>query len=204
MIDTIRLATAADAAQVQAIYAPVVRDTPISFEAEPPGVDEMRRRIVTNLEHERPWLVAELDGMVAGYVYASQHRERAAYRWCADVSVYVHESARRRSVGRALYTSLFAVLALQGFHNLYAGATLPNPASVALHESLGFRPVGVYHSTGYKLGAWHDVIWWERELGARPVDPLPTLSLDAAQQHPDWAAALAAGILLIRPGTLHR
>ncbi|MGH7445077.1 MAG: GNAT family N-acetyltransferase [Longimicrobiales bacterium] len=145
----IRLAGAADAAQIHAIYAPVVRDTVVSFELEPPGVDVIAARVRATLDAGFPWLVAEGAGRILGYAYASRHRERAAYDWSTDVSVYVHEDARRRGVGRALYTSLFAVLTLQGYHNAYAGATLPNPASVALHEAVGFREIGIYWSVGY-------------------------------------------------------
>jgi L-amino acid N-acyltransferase YncA len=194
----IRLATPNDAEQVQGIYAPVVRETPISFEYEPPTVEEMRRRISTVADQERPWLVLDRGGTVLGYVYASRHHERAAYQWSTDVAVYVHADARRGGVGRGLYTSLFAILALQGFHNLYAGITLPNPGSVALHESMGFDPVGVYRRVGFKMGAWHDVGWWGRALGDRPGQPVPALELSEVQAKPGWNAALAAGEPLIR------
>ena len=160
---SIRLATAGDAAPIADIYAPNVTDAVISFEAEPPDAGEMRRRIAGTLERY-PWLVCERRGRVWGYAYAGAHGSRAAYRWSVDVSVYVHGEAHRAGVGRALYTSLFAALELQGFYNAYAGATLPNPASVGLHEAMGFRPVGVYRGTGYKMGAWHDVGWWHLPL----------------------------------------
>ena len=139
---SIRLATARDAAPVAAIYAPNVTETVISFESEPPDEASMRRRIEATLGRY-PWLVCERWGRVLGYAYAGAHGSRAAYRWSVDVSVYVHAEAHRTGVGRALYASLFAALRLQGFYNAYAGATLPNPASVGLHEAMGFRPVGV-------------------------------------------------------------
>jgi L-amino acid N-acyltransferase YncA len=148
MTTIIRLATPADAPGVQAIYAPVVHETAISFELEPPTVEEIRQRIVKTLERWL-WLVCERRGDILGYVYAGQHRTRPAYQWSVDVSAYVHASARRLGVGRALYHSLFSLLALQGFYQAYAGITLPNPASVRLHESLGFQPVGVYRAVGY-------------------------------------------------------
>ncbi|MBV8602965.1 MAG: N-acetyltransferase, partial [Candidatus Eremiobacteraeota bacterium] len=121
-----------------------------------------------------PWLVLE-DGGVAGYAYASRHRERAAYRWAADVSCYVAERARRRSIGKALYGALFELLSKQHYLRLYAGITLPNPASEALHRSVGFEPVGTYRSVGYKHGAWHDVRWYGLALGLRdvPLEPIP-------------------------------
>jgi phosphinothricin acetyltransferase len=172
MAPVIRLATEQDAAQIQAIYASIVRETAISFEFDPPTVEEMRQRIRKTLER-LPWLVYEDRGAILGYVYASPHRERAAYQWSVDVSVYVRADARRSGVGRALYTSLFRLLALQGYYNAYAGISLPNPASVSLHESLGFRPVGVFQAVGYKFGKWHDVGWWQLALQDRPASPKP-------------------------------
>src|SRR5579875_154873 len=153
-----------DAAACAAIYAPAVRDSAISFEEVPPGADEMAARIAA-LGAIRPWLVAERDGSVAGFAYGSLHRERAAYRWASDVSVYVAADQRRRGIGRALYVALLDRLAAQGLRMACAGIALPNPASVALHESLGFRPVGVYRNIGFKLGRWWDVGWWQLALG---------------------------------------
>ncbi len=176
---TIRVATSADAPQILEIYAPFCLATPISFETEAPSVEEMRTRIVKTLEFF-PWLVAEDAGRVLGYAYASRHRERAAYRWSADVSVYVREDARGKGVGRKLYTSLFAILRLQGIHRVLAGITLPNPASVAIHEAMGLTPLGIYKAIGFKCGAWHDVGWWQcslRPLECPPKEPVafPTI-----------------------------
>jgi L-amino acid N-acyltransferase YncA len=196
----IRLVTERDAEQVADIYAPNVADTSISFELEPPGADEMRRRIEATIQRY-PWLVCEShDGRVLGYVYAGAHGSRAAYQWSVDVSVYVHNDARRRGLGRALYTSLFAALDLQGFYNAYAGATLPNPASVGLHESVGFRPVGIYRGVGYKLGAWHDVVWWHLSIRERVADPDPPADLASVLRSEEWDAALATGLSLLRSG----
>ena len=152
-----------DATDVAAIYRPVVEETPISFEAEAPSHDAMRSRMVATTR-ERPWLVCDLDGYVAGFAYASPHRSRDAYKWSVDSSIYVGKAFRRRGVARALYTALFGVLRVQGYVNVFAGITLPNPASVALHESMGFQPIGVYRQVGYKQDAWHDVAWWQRPL----------------------------------------
>jgi L-amino acid N-acyltransferase YncA len=193
----IRLATERDAEEIAAIYAPNVTDTIISFELEPPTADEMRLRIEGTLERY-PWLVCERRGRVLGYTYAGAHGSRAAYQWSVDVSVYVHEEAHMTGVGRALYTSLFAALNLQGFYNAYAGATLPNPASVGLHESVGFRPVGVYRGVGYKLGAWHDVGWWHLPLRERIADPDPPSDLPSVLGSEGWDAALASGLPLLR------
>jgi L-amino acid N-acyltransferase YncA len=166
----IRLATADDGAAVARIYDPVVARTAISFEFDPPGAAEMRRRILQALAFA-PWLVDERDGAVAGYAYASKHRERAAYQWSVDVGVYVDEAHRRTGVGRGLYEKLFELLRLQGFYAAHAGVTLPNAASVGLHEAVGFRRVGVYRRVGYKMGAWHDVGWWQLELRERTGEP---------------------------------
>jgi L-amino acid N-acyltransferase YncA len=171
---TIRAATAADAEAVAAIYAPVVRDTAISFELEPPSADEMRRRIAATAQL-LPWLVSvDPRGAVDGYVYASRHRERPAYQWAVDVTAYVRADSRRCGVGRRLYVRLFEQLVGLGYFQAFAGIALPNAASVALHESLGFEALGVYRQVGFKHGAWHDVGWWQKTLQplpARPVAP---------------------------------
>jgi L-amino acid N-acyltransferase YncA len=169
----IRLATPDDADAIAAIYAPVVVETAISFETEPPDPATMRARITATLELF-PWLVCtEGDGAVIGYVYASRHRERAAYRWSVDTTAYVHRNARGQGVGRALYEALLKELAVFGYFQAFAGITLPNAASVALHEAVGFAPLGVYRNVGYKLGAWHDVGWWQRTLqpARAPAEP---------------------------------
>ena len=171
----IRVATVDDAQQALDIYAPFCLSSPVSFETEPPTLEEMRHRIAKTLEFF-PWLIAEDQGRVLGYAYASRHRERAAYRWAADVSVYVREDSRGKGVGRALYTSLFAILRLQGIYNILAGITLPNPPSVALHEAMGLKPLGLYEAIGYKCGAWHDVGWWQYGLRPHegpPNEPIP-------------------------------
>jgi L-amino acid N-acyltransferase YncA len=160
-----------DARACAAIYGPYVREGAVSFEDEAPGADEMARRI-ERIGATHPWLVAELDGQVVGFAYACPHRERAAYRWAADVTVYVDPAHQRRGVGRELYVALFELLRRQRLHVACAGITLPNDASVGLHEALGFEPVGVYRSIGYKAGAWRDVGWWQLRLIA-PGDAPP-------------------------------
>jgi phosphinothricin acetyltransferase len=188
----IRLATSADATATAAIYRPYVTGGAISFELEPPPPAEMERRIASALALA-PWLVLERDGAALGFAYATRHRERAAYQWSVDASVYVAEGRHRAGIGRALYTSLFALLRLQGFYAAHAGITLPNRASVALHESFGFEPIGVYRAVGYKHGAWHDVGWWQLALRDRLLDPAPPRPLPEAQRDPAWHAALSAG-----------
>jgi L-amino acid N-acyltransferase YncA len=170
MAAIIRMATADDGGQIADVYAPAVTGTVISFEMEPPSAAEMARR-VTEALITHPWLVAERDGEVAGFARAGRFKERAAYQWSVETSVYVRTTAHRSGFGRALYGVLFDLLVLQGFYRAYAGVTLPNPASVGLHESLGFTLVGAYRAAGYKFGAWHDVGWWER--GLQPLVPEP-------------------------------
>jgi phosphinothricin acetyltransferase len=188
----IRLARASDADAIAAIYRPVVENTVISFETVAPTRDEIVRRIAeTTIPY--PWLVCEVGASLAGYAYATSHRVRAAYRWSVDTSVYVDARHRRFGVGRGLYASLFKILTVQGFFNAYAGITLPNPASVALHEAVGFRPLGIYERTGYKLGAWHDVGWWQLFLRVHSEPPDEPLMLAAVQGRPDWEALVRSG-----------
>ena len=168
----IRTALPDDAAAIQAIYAPVVRDTCISFEVTPPTVAEMRARIHSS-PSTLPWLVGLDDaGHVNGYVYASKHRERAAYQWSVDVTAYVREDCRGRGVGKALHRHLLDLLTKAGYCQAFAGIALPNAASVALHEALGFEHLGTYRNVGFKKNAWHDVGWWQKTLQL-PPHPLP-------------------------------
>jgi phosphinothricin acetyltransferase len=191
MDNVIRLATEGDAEQVLSIYGPFCR-TPVSFEEEPPSLATMRQRIVMTLPRF-PWLICERAGHSVGYAYAQPHRQRAAYRWSVEVSAYVREQQRRRGVGRSLYTSLLRLLRLQGLYSAYAGITLPNPASVGLHEAMGFRPVGVYLGVGYNCGAWRDVGWWQRALREHEADPAPPLEMSRLRETPAWKEALQSG-----------
>jgi L-amino acid N-acyltransferase YncA len=156
----IRAARPEDATACAAIYAPYVTDSVISFEEVPPDADEMRQR----MDAAHAWLVAEEDGEIVGYAYGSRHHVRAAYRWAANVAIYVRSSHQRRGIGRRLYTELFDVLREQGFRMLCAGLTLPNAGSDGLHRSFGFQEVGVYRKIGWKNGAWHDVRWYQLDL----------------------------------------
>lgn len=172
MPHAVRMATPSDAAAIHAIYAPYVRDTAISFEYEVPSVDEMRVRIQKVLGMY-PWLVCEVDGAIAGYAYASRFHPRAAFQWAVETSVYVAPPAQRRGVARALYAALFEMLRAQGVLIAVAAITLPHPASVALHEGLGFRPVREHPNIGFKHGQWRGVGWWQLELAPLPAAPLP-------------------------------
>jgi L-amino acid N-acyltransferase YncA len=193
----IRLAGKKDAAEIAAIYAPYVESEATSFEAEPPSADQMRRRIAdTTIGY--PWLVCECGGVIAGFAYATRHRMREAYQWCVETSVYVQRDFHRTGVARGLYTSLFAILAAQGFVNAYAGITLPNARSVALHEALGFLPLAVYRGIGFKMGHWHDVGWWQLIVKPHPASPEPPKSIADVQRQPEWDALVSAGLSLVR------
>lgn len=196
MAHALREARAADAEAIAEIYAPYVLETPISFELVPPTAEEMRERI-RGLSATYPYLVCGDAAGVLGYAYASRHAERAAYRWGVDVSVYVRAAAHRRGIGRALYTALLRLVTAQGFCTAYAGISLPNAKSVGLHESLGFQPVGVYRAVGFKLGAWHDVGWWDLVLQPHPASPAEPRGIAALRGTTEWNAAIAAGQSLL-------
>ena len=165
----IRGASPADAGAIAAIYAPHVTDSVSSFELEPPSPAEYAKRM--RARPRLPWLVAEESEAVVGFAYASQHRTRAAYRWSVDVSVYLGPDARGRGIGRALYERLIPEVRGLGYVCAFAGITLPNPASVGLHEAMGFTPVGIYRDVGFKLGAWRDVGWWQLRMCEPLADP---------------------------------
>lgn len=161
-----------DAARVAEIYRPYVAETLVSFEETPVGTAEMAERMRATLAWT-PWLVAENDdGLVVGYAYASRHRDRPGYRWSVDISVYIDADWQRRGSGRALYAKLLPMLRRQGFINVYAGITVPNPGSVALHESLGMSRIGVYEKVGFKFGEWPDVAWYGMRLADPTDDPI--------------------------------
>lgn len=164
----IRSATLDDAPALLEIYRPFIENTAVSFETQVPTVDEFAARVEKALNG---WacLVAEVDGQIAGYAYGGTHRERAAYRWSVETSVYLHSDFHRRGIARLLYSQLFDVLAEKGYCNAYAGATLPNDASIGFHRSMGFEWVGVFKRVGWKFGRWHDVAWMQRVLRETPA-----------------------------------
>lgn len=170
----VRDATPADAAACAAIYAPYVEGTAVSFEQHAPTPDEMAGRIAAAQERHA-WLVCEDDGRVVGYAYGGTFRARAAYRWTAEVSVYLEPGLRRSGAGRALYEALLARLAGRGFRTAVAGMTEPNDASTALHLALGFERVGTLRDVGFKDGRWHATTWFQRPLGAHDDAPAETV-----------------------------
>ena len=166
----IRDAGQTDAEGCAAIYRPYVIDTAITFESEPPSRDELTRRIA-EAQRDHAWLVAEEDGSLVGYAYARPYKERAAYRWSCEVSVYVAADRHGAGIGRRLYTALLERLATRGFRTAVAGMTLPNAGSIGLHDAMGFEEIGVFRRIGWKFDRWHDVRWAQREIGAGQDPP---------------------------------
>lgn len=163
MIPKIRLATSADVAGMVAIYAPFILESTTSFEMEVPSQQEFWGRVEKVLT-KSPWLVCEINGEIAGYAYAGEHRERAAYQWNRELSAYIAPKYHRRGIASALYQCLVEIIKLQGYQNALAGITLPNEKSVGFHEHFGFKQVGIYHNVGFKFGNWWHVGWWEMPL----------------------------------------
>lgn len=166
----IRPATPEDAEAIAAIYRPYVTDTVITFELDPPDAAEMRARIAQVMP-SHPWLVAEADGVVLGYAYATPYRTRAAYRWVAETGIYMADAARGRGIGTPLYQALLDALTQRGFVAAMGVMTAGNPASTALHERLGFVDTGTQPGIGYKHGGWHDVVFWQKDLAPRVAAP---------------------------------
>lgn len=186
----VRLAAPGDGAACAAVYAPYVIDTSISFELVPPDGAEMAARIARTIERT-PWVVVEVDGVVRAYAYGARHRDRAAYDWTVETTVYVDRDFARRGLGHAAMRAVLAILRLQGAHLAVAGVTPPNPGSVALHESLGFTRVGAFEAMGWKFGRWHGVEWFQLELAPREGEPSPLVPLPALAGTPELEAALA-------------
>lgn len=173
---TIRLAQEADAPEILAIYEPYIKETSITFEYETPSLDEFKNRI-RQISSDYPYLVCLSEDRIIGYAYAHRHMERAAYQWNAELSVYLHNAYLGCGIGKTLYNTLIEILQLQNVRNVYGGAAFPNENSEKLHEHLGFQKLGVYHNTGYKFGAWHDVMWFEKAIRSHDLDPQPFLSI---------------------------
>ena len=168
----IRTATPADALQLLNIYAPYVENTSITFEYEVPSVESFADRIRHTVE-KYPYLVAEENNIILGYAYASAFKERAAYDWSVETSIYIREAMGHKGIGTALYKALEKALALQNICNLCACIAYPNPASVSFHESFGYKTVAHFHASGFKQDAWSDMIWMEKELCPHTIPPGP-------------------------------
>lgn len=176
----LRLAKPADSEGILAIYAPYIEKTSFTFETDVPSAEAFADRINSYLE-SWPWLLCEVDGIIAGYAYAARYRERVAYQWSVESSVYIHDDYQRKGIAKILYSALFEILKRQGFRNVYAVINLPNEKSVAFHESLGFRFFAMYEQVGYKLGKWKNVGWWRliiNEFDEEPAAPVLFSELD--------------------------
>lgn len=171
-MNTIRPALSSDASSILDIYAPFILNTTVSFETEVPTIENFTQRIITNQE-SWPWLVYESDGLIAGYAYASKHRERAAYQWSVESSVYVNDHFQQKGIATKLYQTLFQILKFQGCRNVYAGITLPNERSINFHEKMGFNKIADYRNIGFKLNRWNTVRWYELQLNNYSDQPAP-------------------------------
>ena len=168
----IRIAKSENAAGMLEIYKPYILSSAYTFESAVPNIKEFEARIEKYLE-KYPCLISFTDGDIAGYAYASSHRERDAYQWTCECSVYVHDRFKGQGVGTQLYKILFEILKFQGFRNVYAGITIPNEASEKMHAKCGFELFAVYENIGYKLGSWHNVGWWKVQLNGYDLLPPP-------------------------------
>ncbi len=167
---TIRFADENDAKEILAIYTPYVKDTTITFECIVPTLEEFKARI-NKISSIYPYLVCLIDNKIIGYAYASRQRERDAYQWNAELSIYLDNKYLNLGIGTLLYKALLEILKLQNIYNVYGVITTPNPKSEKLHEKLGFTKLGVFHNTGYKFKAWHNVSWFEKALSEYIVPP---------------------------------
>ena len=168
----IRLATPKDAKGILEIYTPYIINTSFTFEAEIPAEKEFAERIINYLDNW-PWVVCEIDGVIAGYAYGAKYRERVGYQWCVESSIYIHDEYMRKGIAKSLYGALVDLLKLQGYRNVYAVINLPNDRSVRFHESCGFKWFANYENVGYKLGKWKTVGWWQLIINEYNDEPLP-------------------------------
>lgn len=153
-----------DAQAVLDIYAPYVEHTHISFEYEVPTLADFAQRIAT-ITKDYTWLVCEHNGRIIGYAYGGQHRARTAYKWSVESAIYMAQDFCGKGAGKLLYQQLFELLKQQGYINVFAGMTLPNEKSEALHRSCGFQEIGIFKNIGYKNNQWHDVKWMQLTIG---------------------------------------
>ena len=186
----IRIATEADSASILEIYAPFIMDTIITFEYEVPTLAEFAKRM-TNIHKKYPWLLCEINGNIVGYAYASKFNERAAYDWSVDFSIYINPKYHGKNIGKSLYFSLSQLIKLQGYYNAYAGVTLPNIKSEGLHQSFGFKPIGVYQNVGYKFGNWYDVKLFGLKINEYPKSPIKPKNIDEINDTPEFNAIIA-------------
>lgn len=190
---TIRSANPHDTENMLEIYTPYILNSTVSFETKVPLKEEFQERVL-HYQEKLPWLVCNIDNNLAGYAYATDHRQRKAYNVTKELSVYVHNDYRKCGIATGLYTTLIEILQAQGVSNVLAGITLPNSESVGFHESMGFKPVGVYHNVGYKFGKFQDTGWWELLLGTKNNNPLELVDIKEIIDSQSWKDAIEIGI----------
>ena len=186
---TIRIAAPSDAEAVREIYAPIVKETPFTFETRLPSVSQMAQRIKSNLQ-KHLWLVCVHNGIIIGYAYGGIHRPRESYRWATETSVYIREQHRKKGIAKALYAPLLKGLTLQGYKTALGVITLPNTPSEKFHESMGFTYFARYENIGFKLGQWHTTGWWRLPLGDTREPPAEIKPITELLEHPEWKQAL--------------
>lgn len=172
----IRFANLDDADDILKIYEKFIKETVVTFEIEVPSIESFQNRMKSIMDFY-PWLVCEVDGEIAGYAYASKHGERAAYRWSADLSVYIGEKFHRHHLGTDLYDEVIQYLKKQGFCTVYAAISTPNPKSEAFHQSYGFHKIGEFKNVGHKMGKWLDVTWYDLQIAEYSENPQEPLSI---------------------------
>jgi phosphinothricin acetyltransferase len=172
----IRMATLKDAEAILKIYEPYILETAITFEYDPVPVEVFRKRMEGVLS-QFPWLVYEKDGVILGYAYCARFKERAAFNWDCECSVYIDQKAHRQGIATALYNRLFELVKQQGYYTIYALITYHHESSMELHKKFGFTEVGVYPKTGYKFGQWWDLLVMEKRIHEPDLSPIPPKSI---------------------------
>jgi|SRR5688572_11002407 len=185
----IRLVTESDVHSVLDIYKYYVENTIISFEYEPPTAEEYVQRIITNTA-KYPWLVIQYKNSIIGFAYGSTHRYRSAYQWSPESTIYMSPGFQTRGLGKVLYKTLFSLMKLQGYFNVFAGVGLPNEKSIAFHKSMGFEEIGIFNKIGYKQGNWHDTHWFQLTISKHILNPPPPLLLKEASSISDFSIIL--------------
>lgn len=188
---TIRLATPADAAGMLDIYKYYVENTAYTFEYEIPSVEEFQSRIIAVIR-AFPWLVCEINNRIVGYAYAHKHRDRTAYQWSPESTIYVDRHYHGKGLARILYEALFDILKLQGFFNVYAGVLSTNENSCAFHKALGFEEIGLFRNIGYKHGQWHSNMWFQLYLADHHAEPSVPAAFNEMKDSPVITAILKA------------
>ncbi|OYU96208.1 MAG: N-acetyltransferase [Bacteroidetes bacterium B1(2017)] len=186
----IKLITEPDIEEVLAIYTQYVLHTSITFEHTVPSFEEYAQRVNTNTQ-KYPWLIAKQGTNIVGFAYCSTHRYREAYQWSPESTIYMAPNFQGKGIGKLLYSTLFELLKMQGFVNVFAGVVIPNPKSIALHKSCGFEEIGIFKKIGYKQGTWHDTFWFQLALAEHTQNPIEPVSLNKIYQTEEFINILS-------------